>query len=95
MTFSSGKNAWGLCDQCGFRYKYLDLARSSYGTWVCPSCYDGQFDLKNHPQNGPFPVDSDNEGLEHPRPDVVLATSGDAGWTPNQSIQGDHYGGNR
>ena len=95
MTFASGRHSIGICDQCGFKYPYLDLAKSSYNTWVCPACYDGQYDLKNHPQNGPFPITADHEGLEHPRPDVVLTTTGDDDWNINNSIPGDHYGGNR
>lgn len=83
---SSGKNAISVCDNCGFRYRYPDMRATSYGTWVCPTCHDGAFDIKNHPQNKPPPIYLDDESLKRPRPDVVLATSGDAGWTPTQSI---------
>jgi hypothetical protein len=45
------KNVFGICDTCGFRYKLNQLKKNSYGMMVCPTDYDGQYDLKNHPQN--------------------------------------------
>jgi len=48
---SGRKNVFGICDTCGFRYKLNQLRKNSYGMMVCPTDYDGQYDLKNHPQN--------------------------------------------
>ena len=45
------KNVLGICDTCGFRYKLNQLKKNSYGMMVCPTDFEGQFDLKNHPQN--------------------------------------------
>lgn len=84
--FASDKNAWGICDTCGFRFKHRDLKKSSYNTLVCPECYDGGFDLRNHPQNKPPPSKSELEAIKDPRPDVTLATSTDASWTVRQTI---------
>lgn len=44
-------NVFGICDTCGFRYKLNQLKKNSYGMMVCPTDYEGQYDLKNHPQN--------------------------------------------
>jgi len=70
--FASTKNQIALCQICNFQYKFRDLKPSSYGTWRCVSCYDGQFDLKNHPQNGPFPVVPDPIAVKIALPDVVF-----------------------
>ena len=48
---SGRKNLFGICDTCGFRYKLNQLKKNSYGMMQCPTDFDGQFDLKNHPQN--------------------------------------------
>lgn len=93
MSFAKGRESRAVCDMCGFQYPYLSLKRTSYGTWVCPTDYDGQYDLQNHPQNKPPPYKPDPEGLEHPRPDVVLATSGDSSWTPTSTVGNYNYGG--
>ena len=85
-TFASNKNAIAICDVCGFKYKHIELKKSSYNTLVCPTCYDGSFDLKNHPQTKPPPVKSEVEAIKDARPDVTLATSTDAGWTIRQTI---------
>lgn len=69
-----GKYAWAICDQCGFRYKYLDLKETSYGTRVCRSCHDGGYDIMNHPQNFPANAALDDESLDDPRPDKVFTS---------------------
>ena len=43
------------------------------------------YDLKNHPQNK-SPKISARQGLKDARPDVVLATTGDADWTPDMTV---------
>lgn len=72
-NYASGRYSWSCCDCCNQRYAYTDMRTSSYGTRVCPTCYDGAYDLKNHPQNEPPPVQPDPEALQDPRPDTRLA----------------------
>lgn len=71
--FASGKDAISLCDICGFKYPYRELRNNSYGLRVCPTDWDGNYDLKNHPQNGPFPTWPDPQALRYARPDVSLS----------------------
>jgi len=46
---------FGICEGCGFRYKLSQLKKNSYGSLMCPTDFDGTFDLKNHPQNRSAP----------------------------------------
>ena len=39
---------------------------------MCSTCYDGAFDLQNHPQNKPINV-RDNEALKDALPEVSFA----------------------
>lgn len=64
------KNAWGICDICGFRYKYTELKKNSYGLLVCPEDYEGGYDLMNHPQNKPAPHRTEIEIIRNPRPET-------------------------
>ena len=45
------KRALAMCDSCGFVYPMRVMKLSSYDTLRCPQCFDGSYDLKNHPQN--------------------------------------------
>ena len=45
------KNALAVCDMCGFVYPHRVMRLNSYGLLVCPQDFEGQYDLKNHPQN--------------------------------------------
>lgn len=65
---TSGKWALGICDNCGQRRNLHALKKSSYGTLVCSECYDGSFDINNHPQNKP-PRIREREYLRNPRPE--------------------------
>ena len=56
---ANSKNVFGLCDICGFRYRLNQLKKTSYGSMVCPTDYDGAYDLKNHPQNKPASLRED------------------------------------
>ena len=47
-------NGWSVCDRCGFDYRRKHLRKETTGLVVCYSCYDGAYDLRNHPQNRPF-----------------------------------------
>ena len=66
------KNAWGLCEVCGFRYRLHDLKETSYGVLVCPEDYDGNYDRMNHPQLSPPPPAPDTEFLVRSSPDTNL-----------------------
>jgi hypothetical protein len=83
--YASGRHAQAICDQCGWSFPYGDLRQNSYGMMVCPTDWDGGFDLANHPQLNPAPPARDAEALRNPRPDSVLVSSGDADWEPNDS----------
>jgi len=47
----STKTALAICDVCGFRYPMRQMKKNSYNLLVCPTDFDGGYDLKNHPQN--------------------------------------------
>ena len=64
------KNALAMCDVCGFVYPHRVMQMNSYGMLVCPEDFEGQFDLKNHPQNQ-RPDVRDNPAILNPRPDTV------------------------
>lgn len=68
---ASTKRAYGICDICGFRYKYNQLRKNSYGLLVCTEDWNGSYDLKNHPQNK-TPNLADREFIENPRPPNYL-----------------------
>ena len=42
---------------------------NSYDMLICQTCFDGAFDLKNHPQNK-APDVRDNPTIQNPRPDT-------------------------
>jgi|TARA_R110002020_G_scaffold310880_1_gene526526 hypothetical protein len=64
---ATDRKAVGLCDICGFKYPHRILKMNSYGLMVCPTDFDGAFDLKNHPQNK-APNVKDDESIRNPRP---------------------------
>ena len=66
---ASYKRAIGECDVCGFEYPLRQLKKNSYGMRVCPSDFEGKYDLKNHPQNKISDV-KDDETIRDPRPDM-------------------------
>jgi len=66
---ASNKNALAMCDTCGFVYPHRLMKLNSYGMLVCPQDFDGQYDLKNHPQNK-VPDVRDNPVIRNPRPDT-------------------------
>ena len=65
-AFASNKNAYGICDVSGFRYKLKDMKQTWDGLLVGPD----QFDPK-HPQIEPRTVATDPQALQNPRPDTV------------------------
>lgn len=68
QLYSRGALTWACCDNCGWRYRYQEMQETSYHSRVCRRCFDGDYDLYNHPQNT-YPQVDDAESLEHPRPD--------------------------
>ena len=66
---ATNKNAKAICDTCGFQYPLRVLKKNSYGMMVCPTDWEGQYDLKNHPQNK-APDVRDNPAIQNPRPDT-------------------------
>ena len=62
------KNTISMCDTCGFVYAQRVMRLSSYNTLQCPICFDGQYDLKNHPQNR-VPDVRDDPTISNSRPD--------------------------
>ena len=68
MARSNFPNAKAMCDSCGFVYPMRVMKLSSYNTLRCPACFDGNFDLKNHPQNK-APDVRENIAVRNARPD--------------------------
>ena len=64
---ASNKRAKAVCDICGFVYPHRVMKKNSYGLLVCPTDFDGAYDLKNHPQNRVADV-RDDESIRDPRP---------------------------
>ena len=78
--FASGRNSWGLCDRCSFRYKLkelrsLTIKTKSTNILVCSTCWE-----PDHPQLllGMFPV-NDPQALRNPRPDSSYWQAGYTG----------------
>lgn len=75
--FASGKNAIGMCDRCGFRFKLTELKKEiiktkTYNALVCPTCWDPD---QPQLQLGMYPVD-DPQALRNPRRDTTYVTAG-------------------
>jgi hypothetical protein len=64
---ASNRNVLAICDACGFQYRHRELKKNSYGMLVCPTDYEGAYDLKNHPQNKTPPI-TDYPAIKDPRP---------------------------
>ncbi len=63
--FASNKNAYGICDITGFRYKLKEMKMTWDGKLVGPD----QFDPK-HPQLDRRPIALDAQALKNARPDT-------------------------
>ena len=64
--FASGKNAYGISDRSGQRYKLNDMRKEWTGLLVGPD----EFEIK-HPQLEPRRKVVDPEALKNPRPDRI------------------------
>mgnify|MGYP003113923883 FL=1 len=81
---AKGKYAYFICDRSGFRYLYSQRVKEPTGLVVGAPESDGRYNIIDHPQNKTPRID-DDENLKDARPPVVLATTGDAGWSPDDS----------
>ena len=63
MAYAKGKNAYGICDISGFRYKLNEMKRTWNGLLVGPDMYEPK-----HPQLEPPAATADPEALYNPRP---------------------------
>ena len=66
MSFASGKNAYGISDRSGFRYRLRDMKKEWTGALVGPDEYEPK-----HPQLYPPRHRADPQALRDPRPDQV------------------------
>ena len=64
MYYAKGKQAYGICDISGFRYKLKDMKRTWDGLLVGPDQWN-----EKHPQLEPRKHTADPEALFNPRPD--------------------------
>ena len=64
MAYASGKDAWGISDRSGFRYRLRDMKKEWTGALVGPDEYEPK-----HPQLYPPKVGPDPQALRNPRPD--------------------------
>jgi hypothetical protein len=64
MAFASDKNAYGISDRSGFRYRLRDMRREWTGALVGPDEYEPK-----HPQLYPPKPGPDPQALRNPRPD--------------------------
>lgn len=68
MAFASGKNAYGISDRSGFRYRLRDMKKEWTGALVGPDEYEPK-----HPQLYPPRHRADPQALRDPRPDQAEA----------------------
>ena len=63
--FATGKDAFGISDRSGFRYRLRDMRKEWNGLLVGPDEYE-----RKHPQLEPVRHLPDVEALRNPRPDT-------------------------
>lgn len=68
MAYASDKNAWGISDRSGFRYRLKDMQKEWTGALVGKDEYEPK-----HPQLYPPKVGPDPQALRNPRPDTAEA----------------------
>ena len=61
--------ARAMCDSCSFVYDMRVMKLNSCDMLICPECFEGNYDLKNHPQNKSAYVRDDTIG-PNARPDI-------------------------
>jgi hypothetical protein len=65
MAFASGKEAYGICDITGFRYKRREMKKTWNGLIVGPDQWSPK-----HPQLDPKPKPADPQAIRNARPDT-------------------------
>lgn len=75
--------AWFISDRSGWRYRYNQRVKESTGFLVGPDESDGNFDLKNNPQNK-SPRIRAPKVLKDARPEAAL-TYTTVTWNPSES----------
>jgi hypothetical protein len=65
MAFASNKNAYGICDITGFRYKLKDMKKTWDGLLVGPDQWNAK-----HPQLMPKPAVVDAQAIKDARVDT-------------------------
>lgn len=65
-AYANGKNAFGISDRSGFRYRLNEMKREWTGALVGPDEYEPK-----HPQLEPRKPTPDPQALYNPRPDRV------------------------
>ena len=63
MAFATGRDAFSICDRCGWRYKYVEIKEEWNGLRTCPECYEAK-----HPKLFPIRSVDDPQGLQFSRP---------------------------
>ena len=61
--------AKAMCDSCSFVYDMRVMKLNSYDMLICPECFEGNYDLKSHPQNKSADV-RDDTIVQNARPDI-------------------------
>ena len=64
MAFAQGKEAYGICDITGFRYRLREMKKTWDGLIVGPDQWSPK-----HPQLDPKPTPVDPEAIKEARPD--------------------------
>ena len=79
MAYASGKNAWGISDRSGRRYRLREMKVEWTGAKVGPD----EFEPK-HPQLYPHKAYQDPQALRDPRPETGLSEQRAVqwGWNP-------------
>ena len=79
--YASGKFAIALCDQCGQRFKLLQLIKDWRGFKVCHECYEPK-----HPQLEPKRNITEPQALYQPRPEARMGVTVYVGETSDTSF---------
>lgn len=79
--YASGRYAIALCDQCGQRFKLLQLIKDWKGFKVCRECYEPK-----HPQLEPKRTITEPQALYQPRPERISGVDVYVGLTSDTSF---------
>ena len=83
--FASGKDAYGISDRSGFRYRLVEMVTEWNGAFVHISEYE-----RKQPQLEPKPFVADPQGLEQARPQNFPSNQiGGGNMVANLTLPGD------